>query len=125
LYNTFFIQPEKNEGESKMKQLNGLILFLIFFLTFPASTDAGKVVPLTQSGKPNSITVDKNHVYITDQGSIAIYSLKDGKLKKTFGKKGEGPGEFRLLPQEKIGLRIVVHNDNLKTKSISSTRSSF
>lgn len=101
-----------------MKQLNGLILFLIFFLTFPGRADAGKVVPLPQLGKPNSITVDKNHVYITDQGTIAIYSLKDFKLKKTFGKKGEEPGEFKLLPQDKIGLRIVVDNDYIMVNSI-------
>lgn len=100
-----------------MKQLNGLILFLIVFLTFPASTEAGKVIPLTQLEKPNSITVDKNHVYITDQETIAIYSLKDFKIKKTFGKKGEGPGEFKLLPQERIGLRIVVHNDYIMVNS--------
>jgi hypothetical protein len=117
LYNTFFIQPKKNEGENKMKQLIGLILFLIFLLTIPGQEDAGKVVPLTQLGKPNSITVDKNHVYITDQGTISIYSLKDFKLKKTFGKKGEGPGEFRLLPQDKIGLRIVVDNDYIMVNS--------
>ncbi len=40
-----------------MKQLKGLILFLIFFLTFASQADAGKVVPLIQLEKPNSITV--------------------------------------------------------------------
>lgn len=100
-----------------MKQLNGLILFLIFFLTLPGPADAGKVVPMPQLGKPNSITVDKNHIYITDQASIAIYSLKDFKLEKTFGRRGEGPGEFRLLPQDKIGLRIVVAEDYILVNS--------
>ncbi|MGD2092708.1 MAG: hypothetical protein PVH61_41460 [Candidatus Aminicenantes bacterium] len=100
-----------------MKQLIGLIIFLIFFLTFPGRANAGKIVPLAQLEKPNSITVDKNHVYITDQGTISIYSLKDFKLKKTFGKKGEGPGEFKLLPQDKIGLRIAVNNDYILVNS--------
>lgn len=102
-----------------MKQLNGLILFLIFFLVFPGRADAGKVIPLAQLEKPNSITVDKDHAYITDQETISIYSLKDFKLKKTFGKKGEGPGEFKLLPQDKIGLRIVVNNDYIIVNSIN------
>jgi hypothetical protein len=101
-----------------MKQLKGLILFLIFFLTFASQADAGKVVPLIQLAKPNSITVDKNHVYITDQGTISIYSLKDFKLEKAFGKKGEGPGEFKLLPQDKIGLRIVVNNEYIMVNSM-------
>lgn len=102
-----------------MKQLIGLTIFLIFFLMFASQADAGKVVPLAQLEKPNSITVDKDQVYITDQGTISIYSLKDFKLKKTFGKTGEGPGEFKLLPQDKIGLRIVVHNDYIIVNSIN------
>ena len=100
-----------------MKQIIGLILFLIFLLTIPGQADTGKVVPLPQLEKPNSITVDKDQVYITDQATIAIYSLKDFKLKKTFGKTGEGPGEFRLLPQDKIGLRIVVDKDYIMVNS--------
>lgn len=100
-----------------MKQLNSLIFFLIFFLTFAGAAEARKVIPLAQLEKPNSITVDKDQVYITDQGTISIYSLKDLKLKKTFGKKGEGPGEFKLLPQDKIGLRIAVNNDYILVNS--------
>ncbi len=100
-----------------MKQIIGLILFLIFLLTGPGQADTGKVVPLPQLEKPNSITVDKDQVYITDQASISIHSLKDFKLQKTFGKTGEGPGEFRLLPQDKIGLRIVVDKDYIMVNS--------
>ena len=100
-----------------MKQLNVLILFLIFFLAFPGPAKAGKVISLPQLEKPNFITVDKNHVYITDQGTIAIYSLKDFKLEKTFGRQGEGPGEFKLLPQDKIGLRIALHDDYILVNS--------
>lgn len=100
-----------------MKQLIGLILFFIFLFTIPGQADAGKVVPLPQLQKPNSITVDKDQVYITDQATISIYSLKDFKLKKTFGKAGEGPGEFKLLPQDKIGLRIAVDNDYIMVNS--------
>jgi len=100
-----------------MKQLIGLVLFVIFSLTITVAADAGKVVPLPQLQKPNSITVDKKQVYITDQATISIYSLKDFKLKKTFGKTGEGPGEFRLLPQDKIGLRIAVDNEHIMVNS--------
>ncbi len=100
-----------------MKQLIGLILFFIFLLTIPGRVDAGKVVPLTQLEKPNSITVDKDQLYITDQASISIYSLKDFKLQKTFGKTGEGPGEFKLLPEEKIGLHIAVDKDYIMVNS--------
>lgn len=100
-----------------MKQLNVLILFLIFFHTFPGPAKAEKVVPFPQLGKPNSITVDKNHVYITDQGTIAIYSLENFKLERTFGRQGEGPGEFALLPQDKIGLRIALHDDYILVNS--------
>jgi hypothetical protein len=90
-----------------MKQLKGLILFLILFLTFASRADAGKVVPLIQLAKPNSITVDKNHVYITDQGTISIYSLKDFKLEKAFGKKGEGPGGNQIFCLSRFSHKIL------------------
>lgn len=100
-----------------MKKLNCLLLFIVSLFAVPGRVEAGQVVPMPGLGKPNSITVDKDRLYITDQGSISIYSLKDFKLIKTFGKLGEGPGEFRLSQADKVGLRIALHDDTILVNS--------
>lgn len=56
---------------------------------------ADQTVPLPDLMKPQSLTVDHDQLYITENTTIYIYSLKDFKLKAKFGKAGEGPGEFR------------------------------
>jgi len=44
--------------------------------------------------KPTGIVIDGDYIYISEDVTIFIYSMKDFKLIKKFGKKGEGPGEF-------------------------------
>ncbi len=55
-----------------------------------------KVVPLPDLINPDSIHADRHQLYITEQHSIYIYSLKDFRLTKKFGKSGEGPQEFKV-----------------------------
>jgi hypothetical protein len=54
-----------------------------------------KVVPMKGLLKPEALQADKNQLYITDGWEIKIFSSKDFKPVKTFGRKGEGPGEFK------------------------------
>jgi hypothetical protein len=56
---------------------------------------AAKVVPLQGLMKPFSIEASDTHIYISDGFNVKIFSLADFKLKRTFGKKGEGPKEFK------------------------------
>jgi len=60
---------------------------------------AGKTIPLKEVVNPDSISVDQSQLYLTDGTSILIYDLETLKLKKKFGKTGEGPGEFMGNPQ--------------------------
>jgi hypothetical protein len=59
---------------------------------------ANKRVPLPDVLKPGRIAVSSSRIFITEQPRIHIYSLKDFKLIKTFGKEGEGPREFKYSP---------------------------
>jgi hypothetical protein len=54
------------------------------------------VVTLPELLSPELIRVDENKIYITEKANIYIYSKKDFKLVKKFGKKGAGPEEFRI-----------------------------
>lgn len=65
-----------------------LLVLVARITVFPA------VIELPEIINPDSITVDKNHIYITDFPSVYIYSLKDYRLIKKFGRIGEGPKEW-------------------------------
>lgn len=56
---------------------------------------SGRTVPLPEISKPQRIYIDSNQVFITEGATIYIYSLENLKLQNKFGKRGEGPGEFR------------------------------
>lgn len=58
----------------------------------------GKIVPLPELAKPDSIHLDDQQFYIVEATSISIYNLEQFKLVKKFGKEGEGPEEFKILP---------------------------
>jgi hypothetical protein len=78
---------------------------------------AVEVIPLPGLGKPDSLTIFKNQLFITDQATISIYSLPGARLIKTFGRAGEGPGEFKISPIDKIGLRIIVNETQILVNS--------
>lgn len=56
---------------------------------------AEKVATFPELANPGSPVINDNYIYIQDGISINIYSLPDFKLKKKFGKEGEGPREFK------------------------------
>ncbi len=83
----------------------GLWLFL-FVTLFP-----GKVAELPELNKPSWLMVNSNEIFILDDYQVAVYSLKDYKFLRKFGKKGEGPGE--LLPLPDTPLSMDVTNDRV------------
>ncbi|MGD2085253.1 MAG: hypothetical protein PVH61_03630 [Candidatus Aminicenantes bacterium] len=75
-----------------------------------------KVAPMSEIAKPVNILVDAEQIYIVSGAKIYIYSAKDYSFKKVFGKKGEGPGEFKV--ENNIGLQLSpFHNDLMITTS--------
>ncbi|MCP4157863.1 MAG: hypothetical protein GY757_59690, partial [bacterium] len=71
-----------------------LVLLILLIANF---SFAKKNVPLSDLVNPRMLVVDQsnNELFITDGVNVNIYSLTDFKLKKRFGKAGEGPQEFR------------------------------
>ncbi len=86
--------------------------FLAFFLTswfivctIPAV--AAKVATLPGIRRPDFlIQVDNDELLLVECASIYIYSLKDYSLKTKFGKRGEGPQEFKVHPAENVHLSV-------------------
>lgn len=67
---------------------------------------AGKVIMLPDLINPTSIAADGDRLYITEQTSVYIFSSKDIKLLKKFGRRGEGPSEFLTSPGYNITLYV-------------------
>ncbi len=76
----------------KVKISLALILFGFGVMLFPA-----KLAQIEGLADPNFFEIDGGKLFVADQDKISIYSMTDFKQIKQFGKKGEGPGEYRVL----------------------------
>ena len=85
------------------------ILFVIQILLVSVFFFGAKVAVLPEITHPYGFRVDGDRFYVTEGVTIFIYSTKDYKLKKKFGKEGEGPGEIlldRRSGNDEIGISI-------------------
>ena len=73
------------------------LLFLVLVIWIPILS-AKKVATLQDVVKPDMILSKNDKLYVLERTSIFIYSLKDFRLIKKFGREGEGPMEFRVRP---------------------------
>ena len=90
-------------------RLTVFILLITSFLSLNLKSE--KVCDLDEVLKLEQLFIDNDHAYITEDFIIYIYSIKKKNLVRSFGKKGEGPGEF-------ISMRNFIIGD--KTISIDS-----
>jgi hypothetical protein len=95
-----------------MRKINLLILLLLL-VTFVL---AGKIVPMPDIIKADIIKVDGHDLVIAEGAAISIYSLKDFKLIKKFGKEGEGPQEFKTFMG--FGLTVDIYPESILVNSI-------
>jgi hypothetical protein len=98
----------KHEGHRRFIFILSWVLFLIFLTNF---SFAGKVATFTEFVNPYSILIDGDRLYISEGVTVFIYSLKDYRLVKKFGREGEGPGE--VLLRRRVGnTEITLSADN-------------
>ena len=91
-----------------------IILGIIIFSTFLSS----KTVTFPGLSNPNDIKADDNCLYIADGTSVFIFDIKSFKLKKKFGKPGEGPGEFQgSLTSGRAPLELDILKDRILVNS--------
>ena len=91
-------------------------VILALWCAGPALGMAEKVADLSQIDKPQGIAIDKHQLYITQQATVFIFSLKDYQLTKKFGRKGQGPREFAVRPYRP--LQIDVSTDVIIVNSL-------
>jgi hypothetical protein len=95
--------------------LKHIIILILILIVFCFSGFAEKVAVLPELMKPKVMAVDDTQLYVTEEASVYIYSLKVFELVKKFGKAGEGPQEFQVLPQ--VPLIIDVSTDRIIVNS--------
>ncbi len=105
-----------------MKNRNCIIVTLIVLILVPIYCLNANDLPVKSLGvldgvlKPSTIDIHNDRLYIMDTELVHVYSMKDLALIKSFGKKGEGPGEYRIDPGIPLSLRGF--NDFLIVESI-------
>ena len=90
-----------------MKKTSVFLIF--FFIIFFVSGE--KLATFDNIYRPYKFQVEGNDLYVVDGSVIKLISMKDFKFITQFGKKGEGPGEFKYSPQ------IVVFPDQVFVSS--------
>ena len=96
-----------------------LVLLVLILILFSMVTFGEKLATLEGLSKPGSLAVDPYcpQFYVTEEATIYIYSLADFKLKTKFGKAGEGPQEFHIIPGTN-GLVVQPLKDSLLINSM-------
>jgi hypothetical protein len=82
------------------------VLIYLSVLLFP-----GKLAQLAEISAPSRMAVDGDQLFIIEKQIVYLYSMKDFKLVKTFGKKGSGPGEFKFTPRLNIFPEYLLFDD--------------
>lgn len=96
--------------------MNRFRLGVIFILLcLPVFSERMAVLP--EITKPSfDMVMDRDQFYVVEGPRVYIYSLTDYRLKQSFGRKGEGPGEFKVDVDDHVF--IVPQPDHLVIESV-------
>lgn len=100
-----------------MRKTTIFIFIFIFLLILALTLSAEKIAEFDNLGRPEKITIDGETLYILEDAFVYIYSMKDYRLLKKFGKKGNGPGELSPLPNYKLQIEVNESNILLNSRS--------
>lgn len=85
-----------------------IILFLFIILIFLFTLLNGKNLgPLKEVLKPEAIEIYGNRLIVIEGATFYVYSLEYLNLVTKFGKKGEGPGELKVVSMLPNNLKIL------------------
>ena len=94
-----------------------LIVFAIIVILMSLFVRGEKAAVIKEIVNPSSMKVDDTRLYIVERTSIFIFSLKDYRFIKKFGKEGQGPGEFAF--HHNVKLSIDVSTDDIFIRSLA------
>lgn len=86
---------------------------------FPAGLRSEKLAVFSELDQPQRLVMDDQRIFITQQHEVFVYSRTTGRLEKRFGRRGEGPGEFRIASGGIANLEINVQSDKIIITSLN------
>ena len=93
------------------------IVIIFMILVMATSLSADKRGVLEEVNKPDNITVHKDKLYVMEGAIVLIYNLRNLKLIRKFGRKGEGPGELKVIPGRDYN-RVNIRDEYILTESV-------
>lgn len=100
-----------------------MLLIVLLALLLPAhlifaerAAAPGKVAVLPGIMAPAGILADGEQIYIYESAVIYVFSASDYRFIKKFGRKGEGPGEFKLDDDNQVDIALM--RDRLLINSV-------
>ncbi|MCK4762688.1 MAG: hypothetical protein KAW12_10875 [Candidatus Aminicenantes bacterium] len=91
------------------------VAFLIaLFLVSSLIPETMAVLP--EINNPTMMDISGSELYILDNVQIKVYSLKDYRFLRKFGKRGEGPGELLTTPDAPF--TMIVHEEKVLLNSV-------
>ncbi len=92
-------------------------LFLIFTLwitIFGWTSTSERLYTFTEQIAPDSLAIANAIIAISEGQTVSLYHLKNGSKIAKFGKKGEGPGEFKDPPSVQVDKNKIIVNSSGK-----------
>ncbi|MCK4760858.1 MAG: hypothetical protein KAW12_01570 [Candidatus Aminicenantes bacterium] len=83
-----------------------IVAFIVTLIFFSSSLFPEKLAVLPELNRPSMMDVSGSELYILDDFQVKVYSLKDYRLLRKFGKKGQGPGELFDLPDSPLTMIV-------------------
>ena len=71
------------------------LILVIFVLLLSGFIYPTQVIPLPDINKPSIIKIGQDKLFVAEQYIVKLISLNTFKTMSVFGRRGEGPGEFR------------------------------
>jgi hypothetical protein len=81
---------------------NKITLSIIFSLIIADFILPKKIASMPDLHKPFMVRSDNHSLYVSDDYSVKVYSLKTYKFQRKIGRKGNGPGEYIISPSIQI-----------------------
>ena len=83
------------------------IIILTLLLSLTLTLTGEKAAELGELSRPEMLRIDGDDLIVIQGAAVYVYSMKDFKLLKKFGKKGNGPGELNPKPRYKMQIEVV------------------
>ena len=100
-----------------MKKIMPLCIIIMMIFTGSSFLFPELRGSLDKLSRPSMFIVDQDRAYILEKTTVYIYSLKDLKLIRKFGKAGEGPKEFKYRESNGKPLSMCIFNKQLLVNS--------